>query len=75
MWLKILIVFLFIANVVALGAAFFTLIQDQGQGGHRTARLLLVRVSLGAMLFAAVIFGLVTGELGLSVPWLGRYNS
>ena len=75
MWLKILIVILFIANIVALGAAFMALLQDQGQGGKRTARLLLVRVSLGALLFAAVLFGLVTGELGLSVPWLGRYNS
>ena len=46
MWLKIIIVLLFIGNIVALGRAFFTLIVDQGGDSKRTANMLLVRVSL-----------------------------
>lgn len=69
MWLKVVIVILFIANIIALGAAFFTLLEDQGKGGKRTARLLLLRVSLAAMLVACLVFGIWSGELGVTAPW------
>lgn len=69
MWLKILIVLLFIANVVALGSAFYTLMVDQGQGTKRTARLLLVRVSLALLLLLVVSYGLWSGQLGVYAPW------
>ncbi|MGI9322184.1 MAG: DUF2909 family protein [Pseudomonadales bacterium] len=62
--MEIAIVILFIANVVVLGRAFFTLMQDQGKGGNRTARLLLLRVSLAALLLALVVYGFYTGQLG-----------
>jgi len=72
MWLKVVIVLLFIANLIALGSAFVTLLQDQGRGGKRTASLLLVRVSLAALLLIFVGYGFYTGELGVSAPWLAR---
>ena len=72
MFLKILVVVLFVANLIALGSAFVTLVQDQGRGGNRTAKRLLIRVSLAAMLLLVVSYGFYTGELGLSAPWLGR---
>lgn len=69
MWLKIVIVVLFIANLVALGSAFYTLLADQGRGGQRTARLLLIRVSLAALLLLFIAYGFWSGQLGISVPW------
>ncbi len=72
MFFKILVVVLFIANLIALGSAFVTLVQDQGKGGNRTARLLLIRVSLAAALLIVVAIGFYTGQLGVSAPWLGR---
>jgi len=69
MWLKVIIVLLFIANIGALGSALFTLLVDQGRGGKRTAQLLLLRVSLAALLLLVVSYGLWTGQLGISAPW------
>ena len=74
MWLKIIIVILFIANLAALGSAFYTLILDQGRGSNRTAKLLFLRVSLAALLLGVVAYGFYTGQLGVSAPWLGRDN-
>ena len=69
MWLKILIVVLFLANLVALASAFYTLMVDQGQGSKRTANLLLIRVSLAVLLLIVVSYGLWTGQLGVYAPW------
>ncbi|MBD3648454.1 MAG: DUF2909 domain-containing protein [Pseudomonadales bacterium] len=69
MWLKIIIVVLFIANLVALSSAFYTLLVDQGKGGKRTAKLLGVRVSLAALLLVFVAYGIWSGDLGISSPW------
>ncbi|MDG2072845.1 MAG: DUF2909 domain-containing protein [Pseudomonadales bacterium] len=67
--LKVTIIILFIANLVALGTAFYTLLVDQGRGGKRTANLLLLRVSLAALLMIVVIYGFWSGQLSLSAPW------
>lgn len=69
MLLKVIVVILFIANLIALGSALVTLMKDQGKGGKRTANLLLIRVSLAALLLIVVAFGLYTGQLGISAPW------
>ena len=69
MWLKILIVVLFFANLVALGSAFYTLMVDQGQRSKRTANLLLIRVSLAVLLLIVVSYGVWSGQLGVYAPW------
>lgn len=69
---KVLVVVLFIANVVALGSALVTLLKDQGRGGNRTAKLLLLRVSLAAALLIVIAIGFYTGDLGVSAPWLSE---
>jgi succinate dehydrogenase/fumarate reductase cytochrome b subunit len=71
MWVKVVIVLLFIANLVALGTAFYTLMLDQGRGSNRTANLLLVRVSLAGLLLLFVIYGVWSGDLGITAPWHG----
>ncbi|MFP6807816.1 MAG: DUF2909 domain-containing protein [Pseudomonadales bacterium] len=69
MWLKVVIVVLFLANLAALGRAFYTLLVDGGQGSKRTARLLAVRVSLAILLLIFIAYGLWSGQLGMSTPW------
>ena len=74
MWLKVIIVILFVANVLALGGALFTLLNDMGQGGKsRTVNLLFIRVSLAALLLVFVAYGFYTGQLGVGgAPWAGH---
>ena len=70
MFLILLIIILFIANLVALGVALYTMLHDQGrEGGSRTARFLLIRVSLAAALLLVVVYGFYTGDLGVTAPW------
>ena len=70
MFLKMLVALLFIANLIALGGALYALLNDQGrEGGGRTARFLLIRVSLAAALLVVIVYGFYTGELGVGVPW------
>jgi hypothetical protein len=69
MVLKSIIVLLFIGNILALGIAFVTLMQDQGGAGKRTANWLLVRVSLAGLLLVAVAYGVWSGDLAISAPW------
>jgi len=69
MWLKVVIVLLFIGNILALGRAFYTLVVDQGQAGKRTANWLFIRVSLAGLLLVAVAYGLWSGDLAGSSPW------
>lgn len=69
MWLKVIIVILFIGNIVALGSAFYTLMADQGKASKRTANLLFVRVALAGLLLLAVSYGVWSGDLGISAPW------
>ena len=69
MWLKVIIVLLFIGNILALGTAFFTLVSDQGGASKRTANWLLVRVVLAGLLILVIAYGVWSGELGISSPW------
>ena len=70
MWLKVIIVILFIANLVALGTALYTLLHDQGRAGKRTAWLLAIRVSLAVLLLVFIVFGFWSGQLGVAAPWV-----
>lgn len=69
MVIKTIIILLLIGNVVALGTAFVTLMQDQGKDSKRTAKWLFIRVSLAALLILTVSIGVWTGELAISSPW------
>lgn len=69
MLLKTIIVLLFIGNIVALAIAFSAMMKKSDDETKNTAKWLMVRVSLAALLLATVTFGVVTGELGISSPW------
>ncbi len=69
MFIKVLVVLLFIGNVAALGTAFVTLMKDQGVESKRTAKWLMIRVSLAAALILTVSYGVWSGDIAISSPW------
>ena len=69
MWLKIIIVILFVAVVVSLSSALVFLLKDMGSESKRTLYALGVRISLAGLLMLSIFYGLKTGQLGSSAPW------
>jgi hypothetical protein len=67
---KTIVIILFIANIVALGAALRALLTDQTDSSGKTVKYLTIRVILAVALLAVVAVGLLTGQLGASAPWL-----
>ena len=56
--------------MVSLGSGLYFLIVDQGKPDRkRTVYSLGFRVTLAVILVILVTIGLITGELGNSVPW------
>jgi len=56
--------------MVSLGSGLYFLIVDQGKpNSKRTVYSLGFRVTLAVILVILVTIGLITGELGNSVPW------
>lgn len=66
--LKVIILVLLLAVVASLvsGAVFF--FKDQGET-KRTMYALGVRVTLVTLLMISIIYGVLSGELGLNAPW------
>lgn len=70
MWLKALIVFLFLAVLASLSSGLFFLLKDMGDShSKRTLYALGIRVSLAALLLAAIAYGFYSGELHSTAPW------
>ena len=72
MWLKVVIILLFLGILATLSGAFYTLLQDQGNKSKRTVHLLAIRVALAALLIILVTWGVWSGTLGLSSPWYNQ---
>lgn len=72
MFLKTLIVILFIAVLASLSSGLVFLFKDQESGGKRVLYALGTRVCLAAALLGLVFYGLVSGELGMGAPWHGQ---
>lgn len=68
MWLKVVIVLLFLALLASLTGGFWFLIKDQGTT-RRTWYALSVRLVLAVVLIGLLIYGLRTGQLGSHAPW------
>jgi hypothetical protein len=72
MWLKIIIVLLFIALCISLFSGFFMLMKDKGSS-MRTWNSLTLRLVLAALLMGTIVYGVYTGQLGSKAPWDARY--
>ncbi|MBV0933926.1 DUF2909 family protein [Marinobacterium weihaiense] len=66
--LRVLIVLLFVAIVVALFSSLWSLLRRPAADGT-TAQHLLWRVILSALLILALIYGFNTGQLQPHAPW------
>lgn len=74
MWLKVIIVILFIAIVASLSSAFVFLVKDIGvPESKRTLYALGTRITLAALLLLAIWYGYHSGILSNTAPWAGQY--
>lgn len=74
MWLKVVIVVLFLAVLASLSSALFFLLKDMGAPqSKRTLYALGVRITLAALLLIAIWYGFYSGTLTSSAPWVGKY--
>lgn len=72
MWLKVVIVILFIGLVISLFSGLALLMKDQGKT-MRTWHSLSVRLILATLLMGFLFYGVYTGQLGSNAPWDQRY--
>ena len=68
MWLKLIIVVLFLAMVASLFSGFIFLTKDQGSG-KRLFYALGTRIALALLLLIAVGYGIYSGQLSSTAPW------
>ena len=69
MWLKVIIVLLFIGILISLSSALVFLMKDVGNPRKRLLYALGIRVTLATALITAVIYGFYTGQLSSKAPW------
>lgn len=71
MWLKVVIVFLFIALTASLFTGLGFLIKNQGQDqeGRAVWYSLSVRLILAGLLLGFIAYGIYTGQLHSQAPW------
>lgn len=77
MWLKVIIVVLFIGLVASLFTGLTFLFQDRESEGksHRLWNTLSVRLVMTALLLGFLIYGVFTGQLASNAPWDARQQT
>ena len=68
MWIKVVIVLLFIALLISLGSGYVFLMKDKGTT-RRTWNSLSVRLILATLLMGFLVYGVLSGRLGSKAPW------
>lgn len=70
MWLKVIILVLFVGVVVSLSAGLNFLLRDAGvPESKRTLYALGVRITLAVLMMLCVGYGFYSGILNNSAPW------
>ena len=69
MFLKIIIVVLFLAVLASLSSGLYFLMKDVGNPRRRTLYALGVRVTLAILLVGTITYGFVSGKLHSTAPW------
>jgi len=74
MWLKVVIVVLFIAVYTSLSSALVFLLRDIGvNDSKRTLYALGIRITLAALLLLCIWYGFYRGTLTSTAPRAGEY--
>ncbi len=68
MLLKTIILLLLLGLVISLASGLVFLFKDVGTT-RRTLHSLGVRIALAAALMATIVYGFLSGQLGVSAPW------
>ena len=68
MWIKPVIVILFVLLLVSLASGLEFLVKDQGRT-RRTLNSLGIRVTLAVTLVAVIGYGFYSGQLRSKAPW------
>jgi len=74
LWLKALIVVLFVALLISLTTGLVFLLKDVGSSRRRTLYALGVRVALASALLVAIGWGFWSGRLNSTAPWDRQLN-
>ena len=69
MWLKVVIVLLFIGVLISLTSGLVFLMKDVGDPKKRTFYALGLRITLAATLITLIIYGFYSGQLSSQAPW------
>lgn len=69
MWLKVIIVLLFIGVLISLSSGLVFLMKDINNPRKRLLYALGIRVSLATTLVAVIAYGIYTGQLTSKAPW------
>lgn len=70
MWLKIIILVLFVGVLVSLSSALGFLLKDaEIPESKRTLYALGIRITLAALMMLCIFFGFYTGILTSQAPW------
>jgi succinate dehydrogenase hydrophobic anchor subunit len=73
MWLKIIILMLFLGVVISLGSGLRFLLKDMNvPESKRTLYALGVRITLAVLLVACIAYGFYSGILHSQAPWDNR---
>ncbi|QKX16627.1 DUF2909 domain-containing protein [Microbulbifer sp. YPW1] len=74
MWLKTIIVLLFLAVLASLTSALLFLLRDMGAPeSKRTLYALGIRITLAALLLLTIWYGFHSGMLSNTAPWANKY--
>jgi hypothetical protein len=70
MWLKIIILLLFVGIVLSLSGGFVFLLKDNNMPqSKRTLYALGIRITLAVLMMLCVIYGFYSGILHSQAPW------
>ncbi len=69
MWLKVVIVLLFIGIVISLSSGLVFLVKDFGDQKRRTLYSLGIRITLAGLMMGLIVYGYYTGQLFSTAPW------
>ncbi|MGD8175270.1 DUF2909 domain-containing protein [Marinimicrobium sp. ARAG 43.8] len=70
MWLKIIILLLFVGVLISLGSGLRFLLKDIGvPESKRTLYALGIRITLAALMMLCVFYGFYSGILSSTAPW------
>lgn len=73
MWLKIVILLLFVGMLVSLGSGLRFLLKDAGvPESKRTLYALGIRITLATLMMLCVFYGFYSGILTSQAPWDAR---